>query len=83
MVDALIGCAALPLCEDDCNSLPAAAYQSVPGRAAAVCSTLTALLGTLGNGSAQMDLLLTVAPAVCVFTVTHVQVSVEGRGLSN
>lgn len=77
VVCALIGCAALPLCEDDCGSLPAAAYQSVPGRAGAVCSALTALLGTLGNGGVQTGLLLTVAPAVCVFAVTHFQVSVE------
>lgn len=75
LVSALIGCAALPRCEADCGSLPAAAYRSVPCRAAAVCSALTALLGTLGNGGAQADLLLAVSPAVCVFAVTHFQVS--------
>lgn len=77
VVCALIGCAALPLCEDDSGCLSAAAYQSCPGRAAAVCSALTALLGTLGNRGAQSDLLLTVAPPVCVFAVTHFQVRVE------
>ncbi|XP_031696479.1 TELO2-interacting protein 2 isoform X2 [Anarrhichthys ocellatus] len=33
LVGALIGCAALPPCEDDCGSLPASVYQSIPGRA--------------------------------------------------
>lgn len=75
VVDALIGCAALPLCEDDCSSLPATAYQSVPCRAAAVCSALRELLGTLGDRD-ETGLLRTVAPAVCVFAVTHFQVSV-------
>lgn len=78
VVDALIGCAALSLCEDDCGSLPAAAYQSVPCRAAAVCSALSELLGTVGDRG-ETGLLLTVAPAVCVFAVTHFQVSVEGN----
>ncbi|XP_041792868.1 TELO2-interacting protein 2 [Chelmon rostratus] len=73
LVSALIGCAALPLCEDDCSSLPAAAYQSVPTRAVPVCSALTVLLGTLGKGGGQTGLLLTVAPSVCVFAVTHFQ----------
>ncbi|KAM8760692.1 TELO2-interacting protein 2 isoform 3-T3 [Acanthopagrus schlegelii] len=73
LVSALIGCAALPLCEDDCGSLPAAAYQSVPSRAAPVCSALTALLGTLGNGAGHTGLLMTVGPPVCVFAVTHFQ----------
>nr|XP_046242484.1 TELO2-interacting protein 2 [Scatophagus argus]XP_046242485.1 TELO2-interacting protein 2 [Scatophagus argus] len=73
VVSALIGCAALPLCEDDCGSLPAAAYRSIPSRAAAACSALTALLGTLGNGGDQTGLLLAVAPPICVFAVTHFQ----------
>ncbi|KAI3373000.1 hypothetical protein L3Q82_023440, partial [Scortum barcoo] len=80
LISALIGCAALPLFEDDRSSLPAAAYQSVPNRAEPVCSALTALLGTLGNwesgGGArgsQTGLLLAVAPPVCVFAVTHFQ----------
>lgn len=79
LVRALIGCAALPLCEDDCGSLPAAAYQSVPSRATPVCSALRALLGTLGNGGGQAGVLLAVAPPVCVFAVTHFQVSPEGK----
>ncbi|XP_044053428.1 TELO2-interacting protein 2 isoform X2 [Siniperca chuatsi] len=80
LVSALIGCAALPLCEDDCGSLPAAAYQSVPTRAGPVCSALRALLGTLGDWEAgggarggRTGLLLTVAPPICVFAVTHFQ----------
>lgn len=77
VVCALIGCAALPLCKDDSGCLPAAAYQSCPGRAEAVCSALAALLGTLRNGGAKTDLLLAVAPPVCVFAVTHFQVRVE------
>lgn len=83
LVSSLIGCAALPPCEDDCGSLPAAAYHNVPCRAAAVCSALTALLGTLGNGVAQADLLLVVSPAVCVFAVTHFQVSPGSSRLAN
>lgn len=83
VVDALIGCTALSLCEDNCGSLPAAAYRSVPCRAGAVCSALTALLGTLGDRAAETGLLLTVAPAVCVFAVTHFQVSVEANILSD
>lgn len=81
LVNALIGCAALPLCGDDCSSLPAAAYQSVPSRAVPVCSTLRALLGALGNwergSGARQGLVLTVAPPVCVFAVTHFQVSLS------
>ncbi|XP_031164916.1 TELO2-interacting protein 2 isoform X1 [Sander lucioperca] len=73
LVNVLIGCAALPLCEGDCDSLPAAAYQSIPSRAGPVCSSLTALLGTLGNRGRQTSLLLAVAPAVAVFAVTHFQ----------
>lgn len=77
LVSALIGCVALPVCEDDCGSLPPSAYQGVPSRAAAVCSALTVLLGTLGNRGIQTGLLLIVAPEVCVFAVTHFQVSVK------
>ncbi|XP_029294660.1 TELO2-interacting protein 2 isoform X2 [Cottoperca gobio] len=73
LVSALIGCAVLPLCEDDCSSLPSTAYRCVPSRARPVCSSLTALLGTLGNGDRQTDLLLAVAPHLCVFAVTHFQ----------
>ncbi|XP_059193178.1 TELO2-interacting protein 2 [Centropristis striata] len=74
VVCALIGCAALPLCDDDCSSLPAAAYQSVPSRAVAVSSALAALLRTLGNGGGQSGVLHAVAPPVCVFAITHLQV---------
>ncbi|XP_041643061.1 TELO2-interacting protein 2 isoform X2 [Cheilinus undulatus] len=73
VVCALIGCAVLPLCEDDCSSLPASAYQSVPSRAEKVCVALNALLGTLGNRGGLDDLLLAVAPPICVFAVTHFQ----------
>ncbi|KAM7415476.1 hypothetical protein PAMA_017808 [Pampus argenteus] len=80
VVSALIGCTALPLCEDDCSSLPAAAYQDVPARAVTVSSALRALLRTLGNWEGggvakggQSALLLAVAPQVCVFAVTHFQ----------
>ncbi|KAE8292572.1 TELO2-interacting protein 2 [Larimichthys crocea] len=73
VVSALIGCAALPLCEDDSASLPASAYHGIPTRAAAVCSALTALLGTLGNVGGQSGVLLSVCPPVCVFSVTHFQ----------
>lgn len=77
VVRTLVNAAALPLCEDDCGSLPAAAYQSIPCRAVAVCSALTALLGTVGNRGAQTGLPLTLAPAVLVFAVTHFQVRVK------
>uniref|UniRef100_A0A3Q3BQI5 TELO2 interacting protein 2 n=1 Tax=Kryptolebias marmoratus TaxID=37003 RepID=A0A3Q3BQI5_KRYMA len=50
VIGALIGCAALPLCEDDCSSLNTAAYQSVPSQAVAVSSALTALLGHWDGG---------------------------------
>ncbi|XP_068425003.1 TELO2-interacting protein 2 [Clinocottus analis] len=73
LVGALIGRAALPLCEDDCSALPASAYQSVPSRAEPVCSALSALLGTLGNAGCRTGLLLAVAAPVCVFAVTHFQ----------
>lgn len=79
LVSALIGCAALPDCEDDCASLPSSAYQDVPSRAVAVCSALAALLGILGPECVRADLLAAVAPDVCVFAVTHFQVSVECR----
>ncbi|XP_015250752.1 PREDICTED: TELO2-interacting protein 2 [Cyprinodon variegatus] len=80
LISALIGCAVLPLCEDDCSALDAAAYQSVPERAAAVCSALTALLGnwTEESGAKRGEtgltgLLLAVAPPICLFSVTHFQ----------
>uniref|UniRef100_A0A3Q2P340 TELO2-interacting protein 2 n=1 Tax=Fundulus heteroclitus TaxID=8078 RepID=A0A3Q2P340_FUNHE len=81
VISALIGCAALPLCEDDCSSLDAAAYQSVPSGAAAVCSALTALLGHWreGGGARRAEttgLVLAVAPPIYLFSVTHLQVSV-------
>nr|XP_020450753.1 TELO2-interacting protein 2 isoform X2 [Monopterus albus] len=80
LISVLIGYAALPLCEDNCSSLPAAAYESVPSRVIPVCSALRVLLGTLGNwergGGARWGLtglLLAMAPPVCVFAVTHFQ----------
>ncbi|XP_060927720.1 TELO2-interacting protein 2 [Limanda limanda] len=71
LLSALIGCADLPLCEDDSSPAPAA-YQSVPSRAVPVCSVLRALLGALGRRGGA-GLLLRVAPPVCVFAVTHFQ----------
>ncbi|KAK2901577.1 TELO2-interacting protein 2 [Channa argus] len=79
LISALIGCAALPLCQDDCGSLPAAAYQKIPSRAVTAGSALRALLEALGNWERGKGprrgrtLLLTVAPPVCVFAVTHFQ----------
>ncbi|XP_032435413.1 TELO2-interacting protein 2 isoform X3 [Xiphophorus hellerii] len=75
MISALIGCAALPLCEEDCGSLDPSAYQSVPKRAAAVSSALTALLGNWeeGGGARRARLLLAVAPPIYLFSVTHFQ----------
>ncbi|XP_027872920.1 TELO2-interacting protein 2 isoform X4 [Xiphophorus couchianus] len=75
MISALIGCAALPLCEEDCGSLDPSAYQSVPKRAAAVSSALTALLGNWeeGGGARRARLLLAVAPPIYLFAVTHFQ----------
>lgn len=72
LIGALIGCAALPPCDHDCGSLTPAECQSVPGRAVPVCSALQALLGALGNWE-EGGLLLSVAPPVCVFAVTHFQ----------
>ncbi|KAM6930939.1 TELO2-interacting protein 2 [Xenentodon cancila] len=77
LINTLIDCAALPPCEDDCDSLSVAAYQSVPSRATAVSSALTALLekwkgGAVIKGGAD-GLLLAVASPICVFAVTHFQ----------
>lgn len=84
LISALIGCAALPLRDDDCVPLAPAAYVDIPARAAAVSSALVALLETLGSwekrGGVEGDLTglpLTVAPPICVFTVTHFQVSLQ------
>lgn len=78
VISALIGCAALPPCEDDSSSLSAAAYRSVPSRAAAVSSALTALLGNWDKGGRARGkltkLVFNVAPPICVFSVTHFQV---------
>jgi len=74
LISALIGCAALPLCEDDCSSPTTAAYQNIPNRAAAVSSALTVLLRKCEEGGATR-LLHAVAPPICVFAVTHFQVS--------
>ncbi|XP_029999370.1 TELO2-interacting protein 2 [Sphaeramia orbicularis] len=83
LTEALIGCAALPLWKDDTSPPSELAYQNVPVRAEPVCSALTTLLGTLGNweekggvrgaGGGARGLLLSVAPQVCVFAITHVQ----------
>ncbi|XP_054895940.1 TELO2-interacting protein 2 isoform X2 [Poeciliopsis prolifica] len=75
VITALIGCAALPLCHEDCGSLDASAYQSIPKRAAAVSSALTALLGNWkeGGGARRDRLLLAVAPPIYLFCVTHLQ----------
>uniref|UniRef100_A0A087XT66 TELO2 interacting protein 2 n=1 Tax=Poecilia formosa TaxID=48698 RepID=A0A087XT66_POEFO len=75
VISALIGCAALPVCEEDCGSLDASAYQSVPERAAAVSSALTVLLGNWekGGGARRARLLLAVAPPIYLFSVTHFQ----------
>lgn len=81
LLSTLIGCAALPDCEEESASLPPSSYQDVPSRAEAVCSALTAMLGLVGRGGVRTDLLLAVAPDVCVFSITHLQVSVcrDGR----
>ncbi|XP_024113792.1 TELO2-interacting protein 2 isoform X1 [Oryzias melastigma] len=77
LIRALIGCAALPLCSNDCSSLSPAAYQSVPSQATAVCSALTALLQNYGKGGGvkgpAAQLLHTLAPPIYVFAVTHFQ----------
>uniref|UniRef100_A0A8C7XP91 TELO2-interacting protein 2 n=1 Tax=Oryzias sinensis TaxID=183150 RepID=A0A8C7XP91_9TELE len=77
LIRALIGCAALPLCSDDCSSLSAAAYQSVPSQATAVCSALTALLENYEKGGGvkgpAAQLWHAIAPPICVFAVTHFQ----------
>uniref|UniRef100_UPI003AAB848C TELO2-interacting protein 2 n=1 Tax=Centroberyx gerrardi TaxID=166262 RepID=UPI003AAB848C len=80
---ALIGRAALPLCEPDSGPPPARHYQEVPNRARSVCSALNALLDRLGDweregdqtlGSARRSLLRSVAPPCWVLAVTHLQV---------
>ncbi|XP_037536053.1 TELO2-interacting protein 2 isoform X3 [Nematolebias whitei] len=77
VISALIGCAALPLCENDSSSLSAEAYRSVPSQAAAVSSALTALLEHWDKGGRARGkvtkLVFIVAPPICVFSITHFQ----------
>ncbi|XP_061749599.1 TELO2-interacting protein 2 isoform X1 [Nerophis ophidion] len=73
-VCALIGRAALPPCDDVGGTLSPEDYRHVPAIAAQVCAALQALVGRLeAGGGAEKGLLLTVAPHVCVFAVTHFQ----------
>lgn len=78
VTSALIGCAALPLCEDDSSSLSTEAYRSVPSQAAAVSSALTALLENWDKGGGARGkltkLVFIVAPPICVFSIIHFQV---------
>ncbi|XP_029915383.1 TELO2-interacting protein 2-like isoform X2 [Myripristis murdjan] len=80
VASALIGRAALPLCEPDAPP-PASGYRDVPERARPVCSALAALLVRLGRcqseagGGASRSLLHAVAPPCFVFAVTHLQVA--------
>lgn len=75
---ALIGRAALPLGDDDVWSPSDSEYLGIGARAEAVSRALTTLLRILGKnreeGGASERVLLTVAPDICVFAVTHFQV---------
>lgn len=79
---ALIGRAALPLGDDDVWSPSDSEYLGIGARAEAVSRALTTLLRILGKnreeGGASERVLLTVAPDICVFAVTHFQVRVSG-----
>lgn len=71
--------AALPLCDTDSGTLPASSYEQIPGRAAAVGGTLLALSARLGETVTCADpggaraLIHTLSPALCVFSITHLQ----------
>lgn len=70
--------AALPLCETDSGTLPASSYVQIPGRAAAVGGTLLALSARLGEAGkcgvpGAQALIHTLSPALCVFSITHLQ----------
>ncbi|XP_076003592.1 TELO2-interacting protein 2 [Genypterus blacodes] len=77
LVSSVIGCASLPLCDDDSGALSASDYAAVPRRVIPVCHALTAALRALTGweegGGASKALLFAVAPPTCVFAVTHFQ----------
>lgn len=71
--------AALPLCDTDSGTLPAASYEQIPGKALAVGGTLLALTAQLGEAvkcggaSGAKALIHTLSPVLCVFSITHLQ----------
>ncbi|XP_028851842.1 TELO2-interacting protein 2 isoform X2 [Denticeps clupeoides] len=72
----LARCADLPVCESDSGTLPPSSYEDVPVRAQAASAVLKALYFRLGSSDRDeltWDLAWTLAPAVCVFAVAHLQ----------
>lgn len=71
--------AALPFCDTDSGTLPASSYEQIPGKAVAVGGTLLALTAQLGEavkcgaGSGAKALIHALSPALCVFSITHLQ----------
>lgn len=70
--------AALPLCDTDSGTLPAASYEEIPGKALAVGGTLLALSARLGEAvksgaSGAKALIHALSPLLCVFSITHLQ----------
>lgn len=83
---ALIGRCSVPLAADDVSSVSAAEYETISPRAEAVSPALITLLRILGKnraeggavgkeGGVSQRILFVVAPDICVFAVTHFQVS--------
>ncbi|TTM20203.1 Nuclear receptor subfamily 6 group A member 1-A [Bagarius yarrelli] len=69
---------ALPVCDTDGGTLPSTSYKEIPGKALAVGGALVALITRLGEAvkcgdSGAKGLLHTLSPALCVFSVTHLQ----------
>ncbi|XP_028314464.1 TELO2-interacting protein 2 isoform X1 [Gouania willdenowi] len=71
VVHALIGCAAVPLCEDECASVSTVVNQNTLHYAAAVSSALSALLRILGKRQESHTLLPVLTPPIIVFAVSH------------
>ncbi|KAL0978941.1 hypothetical protein UPYG_G00178190 [Umbra pygmaea] len=82
-VNSLTLYAALPVCDDDSGALPASFFESIPSRACAVTSVLSALLVKLWSeeeavpsqcqAPSMASFTGPLAPILCVFAVTHLQ----------
>lgn len=78
LVDSCTQHAALPWCDPDSGTLPAPSYEQIPGRALAAGGALLALSARLGEAvqcgdSGAKALVHALTPALCVFSITHLQ----------